>query len=284
MIGNFEPIIGGWPEEYGTFCMVIAFAVLILQRNRDMAAENVRLNFHLQEEVKEKTHHLHQLFTERNQLITKLGHDMKSPLTSLSNMAQIIRSNDIMLDENIREKMSYIENQCSLLSQRLQSIQELATETSTSIHKKPLELNRFLADFHYSSCPVIEMSGPDFLYEPSTQPLHIMADAEKLLRALENLVYNAADFTPSEGTITLSLKKEASSACITIADTGCGIAESELTNIFHRFYTTRNEEGGQGLGLAIPHAIITEHGGKIDVASEEGKGTTFTLRLPLLSP
>ena len=105
-----------------------------------------------------------------------------------------------------------------------------------------------------------------------------MADAEKLLRALENLVYNAADFTPPEGTITLSLTK----ACIQAADTECGIPENELTNIFHRFYTTRSNEGGQGLGLAITHAIITEHGGKIHAASEEGKGTVFTVWLPLL--
>lgn len=281
-IGHFEPAIGGWPEEYGAFGMVVAFGVLMVQRNRDIMAENVRLNLHLQEEVKEKTFHLHQLLSERGQLITELGHDMKSPLTSLSNMAQIIRSNDIMLDSNTIEKMSYIEEQCTLLSHRLQSIQTLASETGTPLHMETLNLNQFLADFHYSIRPVIEMSGPDFYYEACGQSCQIMADPEKLSRALENLLYNAADFTPADGKITLSLTQENGFACIHVSDTGCGIPEQKLSHIFQRFYTTRREEGGQGLGLSIAKTIITEHQGEISVTSEEGKGTTFLIRIPAI--
>lgn len=280
-IGQFEPASFAWPEEYGAFCMVIAFALLMMQRNRDIMAENIRLNYHLQEEVEEKTLYLHKLLAERGQLITELGHDMKSPLTSLSNMAQIIRSNDIMLDQNTRDRMTNIEEQCELLSHRLQSIQMLASETGTPSHMEPVDLNQFLSDFHYSNCPVIEMSGPDFIFEPCPHCCQIMADTEKLSRALENLVYNAADFTPAEGRISLSLKRENSFASIQISDTGCGIPEKELNNLFHRFYTTRSEEGGQGLGLPITKTIITEHGGDIHVTSEEGKGTTFIIRIPL---
>lgn len=232
--------------------------------------------------MEEKTFHLQQLLSERGQLITELGHDMKSPLTSLSNMAQIIRSNDIMLDPNTIKKMSYIEEQCALLSHRLQSIQTLASETGTPPHMEALDLNQFLADFHYSIRPVIEMSGPDFYYEVSGHPCRIMADPEKLSRALENLLYNAADFTPSDGKITLSLKQENGFACIYISDTGCGIPKKELSHIFQRFYTTRREEGGQGLGLSIAKTIITEHQGEISVMSAEGKGTTFMIRIPCL--
>ena len=127
-VGRFEPVIGGWPEEYGAFCMVFAFAALMVSRSRAMAAENLRLTGHLQEEVDEKTSHLTQLLKERSQLMAELGHDMKSPLTALSNMAQIIRLNDIMLDEDTRVKMQGIEDKCNVLADRLQSIQELAGE------------------------------------------------------------------------------------------------------------------------------------------------------------
>lgn len=105
------------------------------------------------------------------------------------------------------------------------------------------------------------MSGPDFVYEPTSHPCQIMANSDKLSHALENLVYNASDFTPSDGKITLSLKKE---------------------RFFQRFYTTRSGEGGQGLGLAITQTIITEHGGTIHADPVEGKVTTFTIRLPLV--
>ena len=282
-IGYYEPFAGAYPEEYGAFCMVIAFAVLMVQRSREMTAENIKLNLHLQEEVDEKTEHLQKLLVERGQLIAELGHDMKSPLTSLSNMAQIIRLNDIMLDEDTRRRMIHIEEQCDILSERLKSIQEIAAQTSSPVKMEPMLLNTFLSDFYRTCRPIIELYGPNFLENITSRPCRIMANREQLFRALENLLYNAADFTPPEGKITLSLTTDADFAYITIADTGCGIPEKDLPNIFRRSYTTRSDKGGQGLGLAITRTIVLEHEGQIDAVSKEGEGTTFTIRLPVLA-
>lgn len=281
-IGIFEPVIGGWPEEYGFFCMVLSFAGLMVLRNREMSAENLRLTSHLQEEVAEKTKHLSQLLTERGQLMSELGHDMKSPLTALSNMAQIILMNDIILDTDMKEKLQGIEEKCGILAKRLHSIQELAGETAKTTHMERLSLNQFLACFHRSNQPVVELTGPDFLCTLTPLPCRILADQEKLTRALENLVFNASEFTPPGGTITLSLERSGEFAVIRVSDTGCGIREEDLSSVFHRFYTTRTDEGGQGLGLAITHAIILEHNGEITVHSNPGEGTIFTIRLPLI--
>lgn len=282
-IGYYEPFAGAYPEEYGAFCMVIAFAVLMVQRSRDMAMENRKLNLHLQEEVGEKTEHLRRLLMERSQLIEELGHDMKSPLTSLSNMAQIIRLNDIMLDEDTRKRMVHIEEQCNILSERLKSIQEIAAQTTSPVKMEPVALNTFLADFYHNCRPIIELYGPNFLKNITSRPCRIMANREQLFRALENLLYNAADFTPPEGTITLSLTADNASAYIAVSDTGCGIPQKDLPNIFRRSYTTRSNKGGQGLGLAITRSIILEHAGRIEVVSKEGEGTTFTICIPLLT-
>lgn len=282
-IGYYEPFAGAYPEEYGAFCMVIAFAVLMVQRSRDMAMENQKLNLHLQEEVGEKTEHLRRLLMERSQLIEELGHDMKSPLTSLSNMAQIIRLNDIMLDEDTRKRMVHIEEQCNILSERLKSIQEIAAQTTSPVKMEPVALNTFLADFYHNCRPIIELYGPNFLKNITSRPCRIMANREQLFRALENLLYNAADFTPPEGKITLSLTADNASAYIAVSDTGCGIPQKDLPNIFRRSYTTRSDKGGQGLGLAITRSIILEHAGRIEVVSKEGEGTTFTICIPLLT-
>ncbi len=282
-IGYYEPFIGAYPEEYGSFCMVIAFAFLMVQRSREMTAENRRLNLCLQEEVADKTEHLRRLLMERSQLISELGHDMKSPLTSLSNMAQIIRQNDIMLDEATHERMLHIEEQCNILSDRLKSIQEIASRTSSPAKMELLLLNTFLADFCHSCRPIIELYGPNVFADITPRPCYIMANREQLFRALENLIYNAADFTPPEGRITLSLTADESTAYIAVSDTGCGIPEEELPNIFHRSYTTRSDRGGQGLGLAIARTIVLEHAGRIEAASKEGAGTTFTICIPMAS-
>ena len=281
-IGYYEPFAGAYPEEYGAFCMVIAFAALMVRRSREMTAENIKLNLHLQEEVDEKTEHLQKLLVERGQLITELGHDMKSPLTSLSNMAQIIRLNDIMLDEDTRKRMLHIEEQCDILSERLKSIQEIAAQTSSPVKMESLLLNTFLSDFYHTCRPIIELYGPNFLKNITSRPCRIMANREQLFRALENLLYNAADFTPPEGKITLSLTADEEFAYVTVSDTGCGIPEKDLPNIFSRSYTTRSDKGGQGLGLAITRTIVLEHAGQIDAVSTEGEGTTFTIRLPVL--
>lgn len=282
-IGYYEPFAGAFPEEYGAFCMVLAFAVLMAQRSRVMAEENRRLSLHLQEEVQQKTEYLQKLLSERGQLIAELGHDMKSPLTSLSNMAQIIRLNDLGLDEDTRRRMLHIEKQCDILSERLKSIQEIAAQASAPLQMEPILLNTFLADFYHNCRPIIELYGPNFLDHITPCPCRVMANQEQLFRALENLLYNAADFTPPDGKITLSLTADESFAVIVLSDTGCGIPEEELSDIFRRSYTTRGDQGGQGLGLAITHTIILEHAGQIEVTSKEGEGTAFTVRLPLLS-
>lgn len=280
-IGYYEPFIGAYLDEYGSFCMVIAFAVLMIKRNRMISDENIKLNLNLQREVDEKTKHLQELLVERGQLISELGHDMKSPLTSLSNMAQIIRINNIMLDQDTYKRILHIEEQCDILSERLKSIQEIASQTSSPIQMEPIILNTFLSDFYHNYRPIIELYGPNLLKNITTQPCSVMANREQLFRALENLLYNAADFTPPDGKITLSLIVKETYAYISISDTGCGISEENLPNIFKRSYTTRSDKGGQGLGLAITRAIILEHGGKIDVSSKPGKGTTFSICLPL---
>lgn len=281
-IGQYEPLAGAYPEEYGAFCMVIAFAILMVRRNRAMAEENLRLQLHLQEEVREKTQHLQELLRERGQLISELGHDMKSPLTSLSNMAQIIRLNDIMLDQDTRRRMLHIEEQCGILSARLKSIQEIAAHSSVTLQMEALSLNSFLSDFCRNCRPIIELNGTTFTEKIMPRSCRVMANREQLFRALENLLYNAADFTPAEGEITLSLNADENFAYIVVSDTGCGVAKEDMPRIFHRAYTTRGDRGGQGLGLAITRDIVLEHGGSIEVESEVGKGAAFTISLPLL--
>ncbi len=280
-IGRFEPIIGGWAEEYGAFSMVIAFAVMMVRHDRKISKENARLNEHLQEEVEEKTRQLRLLLSERGQLMAELGHDMKSPLTSISNMAQIIRLNDIMLDEGTRERIQNIEAQCNILTDRLHTISEFAEETGQPALMEPLSLNQFLSGFHHSNRPVIELTGPDFVCKLTSLPCKVKANRQKLSRALENLIFNAADFTPPEGRITLSLERDDSFAYIRVTDNGRGIPENIMHRIFDRSFTTRADNGGQGLGLAITRAIILEHGGEISVSSELGKGTEFVIQLPL---
>ncbi|WP_017655359.1 two-component system sensor histidine kinase RppB [Fortiea contorta] len=117
------------------------------------------------------------------------------------------------------------------------------------------------------------------------QPLNIIGNADQLYRLFSNLIVNAIQYTPREGEVTVLLDRNDHYAVIKVQDTGIGIPKHELTRIFDRFYRVSSDRsrstGGSGLGLAIVQAIVQAHQGKLNVQSELGQGSTFTVELPL---
>ena len=121
--------------------------------------------------------------------------------------------------------------------------------------------------------------------QPQQEDLSIRGDVYRLSQLLGNLIDNAIKYTPDGGTITLSLFRDGDWARMEVADTGIGIAPEHLSHVFDRFYRvdkarTRGR-GGSGLGLAIVRGIAEQHGGKVTVTSDSGKGSTFTVWLKL---
>ena len=115
----------------------------------------------------------------------------------------------------------------------------------------------------------------------------VSGDAERLRRLLSNLVDNAIRYTREGDTITISLDTANGQAYLEVADTGIGIEPEHLPHILERFYRVdrarSRQSGGSGLGLAIVKEIAEQHGGEVTVASQPGKGSRFTVRLPLRS-
>ena len=96
-----------------------------------------------------------------------------------------------------------------------------------------------------------------------------------------NLILNAYQAMPTGGEIRIAVRREAAEAAVRVCDTGCGIPPSRLGKVFDPFFTTQPAGKGTGLGLSICFTIVKQHGGVIDVDSVEGRGSTFTVRLPL---
>ncbi|TAG88987.1 MAG: two-component sensor histidine kinase, partial [Oscillatoriales cyanobacterium] len=118
-----------------------------------------------------------------------------------------------------------------------------------------------------------------------SQATMILGDEVQLYRMVTNLITNAIHYTPPGGLIFAILDRTDKEALIQVQDTGVGIAPAEQTRIFDRFYRVQSDRsratGGAGLGLSIASAIVVAHQGSIQVESELGKGSTFTIRLPL---
>ncbi|HEU4347968.1 MAG TPA: HAMP domain-containing sensor histidine kinase, partial [Actinoplanes sp.] len=122
------------------------------------------------------------------------------------------------------------------------------------------------------------------LHTEASGPLRLPADPAQLDRVLMNLLTNAVKFTPAEGTVTVTARRDGDQVVIAVADTGMGIPEAEQHALFARFFRASNAIHqaipGTGLGLAIVRTIVDNHGGTIDVRSIEKVGTTVTVRLP----
>lgn len=279
--GYLEPEFGAWPEEYGAFALVAGFAALMVHRGVRMVRENRRLNEHLSEEVERKTRALETLLDERRELLAALVHDLKNPLSAVRNYADLVRGSSVELDAETAACLNALSERVGAVEDRFGLLQDFSRAERAAEGAEKLELSAFLRGFYESNRPDIELGGQRFCLELAREALYVTAGEPQLRAALENLCYNALSFTPPGGRITLSLRREGGSAVIRVRDTGSGIAPEDLPHVFERGFTRRPDGSGEGLGLYLVRAFALEHGGSAEAQSEPGKGSTFTLRLPL---
>ena len=151
---------------------------------------------------------------------------------------------------------------------------------------QPCCLNDLVSDLEEELAPLAITAGIDLQVKMLVKAsIYVVGDIDRLYRAISNLITNAIQYTPAGGVVTICLECTEDSAIVTVRDTGIGIAPQDLPQIFDRFYRSCDNRsratGGTGLGLAISSAIVRSHQGNIRVSSELGRGSLFTVRLPL---
>jgi signal transduction histidine kinase len=147
------------------------------------------------------------------------------------------------------------------------------------LERYPLDLNKVLHDVAESMLPTAERSGILLETEFVFGPLYVEGDLYALNRVYRNLLTNAFQATPPHGRVTIRTKRQGADAIAEVVDTGSGIPQERLATIFDDFVTTKKQ--GLGLGLALSKKMVEQLGGTIAVASEVGRGSTFTLHFPL---
>ena len=151
--------------------------------------------------------------------------------------------------------------------------------------QKPCCMNDLVSDLEEELAPLAIAAKIDLQIEILVkEPLYVMGDIDRLYRAISNLITNAIQYTPADGTVTIRLEYLEHKAIVTVQDTGIGIIPADLPQIFDRFYRVQADRGrttgGTGLGLAIVRAIVQTHQGTIQVSSQLGVGSIFTVKLP----
>jgi signal transduction histidine kinase len=209
------------------------------------------------------------------QLTAGLAHELRNPLGTIKASAEMLSRNVAPENELAREMAGYIATEVdrtnSLVTRFLQFARPLQVRLDTADLTAVLDR---AADAVAREAPKVSLYRN---YSPDIAPFPL--DAELMERVFFNLVLNAAQASPEGGAVTIKTRAAAGTAEISIIDRGVGIQPAELQNIFNPFFTTKPD--GVGLGLAIVSKIIDEHGGKIAVESEPGKGSIFRVLLPM---
>jgi PAS domain S-box-containing protein len=243
-------------------------------------------------ELREAEIHRLQLVVEREKVqmlrefVAEVTHDLKTPLSSIHlKLYQASKLEDPVKRAHVLDEVRDQAERMGSMINDLLTLSRLESMSDPSLHRT--SLNEIVVNVTQTRVGLA--SKKDIaLTETLVQdvPL-ILADEDDLGRAIGNLVDNAIHYTPRGGRVELETAKEGRFAVITVRDTGIGIAESDLPNIFKRFFRAENgraaDPGGTGLGLAIVKRVVEAHSGKIDVESQVGSGTTFRVRLPLLT-
>ncbi len=223
------------------------------------------------------------LFRVQQQFVADVSHELRSPLTAIQGNLDLLRRGAAERAEDRHVALTAIESESSRMQRLIGDLLLLArADAGIQIQKQTVELDTLLLEVYRHARLVASGVKVSLGSEDQAQ---VIGDRDRLKQLLLNLVDNAIKYTPSGGEVTLSLRKDSDWVCIDVADTGVGIPEEDLNRIFDRFYRVdkarSREQGGTGLGLSIAKWIANAHGGKIEVRSQVGKGSTFTVCLPL---
>jgi hypothetical protein len=204
-----------------------------------------------------------------------VAHEIRNPLVTIGGFARNIKR-QLPEDHPCTRSIDIIVDEVRRLEKILANVMDFSKPSAP--WKRPTKINQVVRntcvlvgdDFESRNITFVRRLAPDL-------PL-VMVDAEQIKQALLNILKNAAESIGTDGQVTVSTRLEEGSVWIDISDTGKGIPEDTIANLFDPFFTTRPD--GTGLGLAVTRKIIVDHGGDIEVKSKLGIGTTFTITLP----
>jgi len=225
----------------------------------------------------------------KDDFLSNVSHEFKTPLTSIKGYSQLISDGTLgEVNEQQQKAVETVLRNSERLRRLVDSLLYLSRAQSGKLNYsfEMLEIRDIIEQSVQDLALQAASKNIELVTEiPSDMP-PVVVDRDKMMDVFVNLIDNAVKFTPDGGKVTVSAHVSEDSMYLDVMDTGIGISEDKIPMLFHRFYqvdsSVKRRYGGTGLGLYICKKIVEDHKGDIYISSEEGKGSTVHVRLPLV--
>src|SRR5579875_526780 len=267
--------------ELGSLTRAFLAMASELREMRDSLEEKVRQRAK-QLEVAQKDLLRAAKLASLGQLVSGVAHEINNPLTAILGFSEVVLAQP-KLDPALRGQIQTIREESLRLKRLVRNLSQFGRRTPPQLHRIDLRAvpDRLLELRRYQ----LAANGISVSYDRPGRPVWIKGDRDALLQMMMQLVLNAEEAIrerATRGKIIIRCESAGDHALLGVQDDGCGMSAEMCEHVFDPFFTTRTRSGA-GLGLSICHGIVQQHAGDLSVESEPGRGTTFTVRLPLAS-
>lgn len=249
---------------------------LVAQRTRDLREKN--------EQLQRANDELQQLDRLKNEFVSLVSHELRAPLTNLNGSLGLMRGGCAHPNYTCQQMFGVIDGQIARLTRLVQGVLNVSR-----IEAGQLALRRETVDLAQLARETVEsVRGRSTIHQFRVNApeggASVVGDPDRLAEVLLNLVDNAIKYSPDGGPIDIDVRQEGGEVRLAVSDVGLGIPDDEVERVFDKFHRVDGSDAqavyGHGLGLYISKKLVEAHGGRMDVRSRAGAGSTFTVRLP----
>ncbi|HLE62896.1 MAG TPA: HAMP domain-containing sensor histidine kinase, partial [Pyrinomonadaceae bacterium] len=225
----------------------------------------------------------------KSDMISLMSHELRTPLTSINGFAELLTS-DTELPEQAKEFVTIIANESQRMSKMINTflaVTQLERKDKQEVLKIPLRLDEVVRETITRLQPAAKKRRIRLVEQPSQRIPPVAADKSLITQAVKNLVDNAIKYSPERTTVTVSTALEAEAVRVSVEDRGYGIPVEAKDRVWEKFYRVVREgqekdEDSTGLGLSFVREVVEQHGGTVELETEEGRGSKFSFTLPRL--
>jgi len=257
---------------------------------RDAEIRRTRKQMEVQIEVlyrKEKLHRqkLQEEAEVKNLFIDVLAHELRNSVTSIVVSSDLLQESGDLQEQMRNKLIANINDSARLLTKRLDGLLDFArfSRGTFSLNRETVNLQDFVVSVASRIKPSLEKRKQELVLDIDHEKSEVNFDSSRIEQVITNLLSNASKYSPENTLITLKAGKQEKGIFFEVMDQGVGISEEDQKKLFHPYYRVRSSSrvSGTGLGLAVSHKIVEAHGGRIEIISRPGQGSTFRVILPV---